>query len=165
MKIGAEVRGLTEVRAELQRMRERAKDLSPAWEELITWWALTNIEHFNSRGRRWRTPWPALKPRTREQKRRQGFLSDPMVRTTRLRDDLTRRPLGAEHITHDTVDVGTDAPYAKYHQSMAPRHRLPRRALVNAQQVAAEGTAGSLVLSWIVTGVPNVGGHNTKLER
>lgn len=165
MNIDVRVTGLREARANLQAMRERAKDLSPAWEELLTWWAITNVEQFSSRGRRWRTPWAPLKPRTLAQKRRQGFLSDPLVRTSQMRADLTRRPLGAEHITRDTVVAGTDQPYAKYHQSTAPRRRLPRRALVNARQVAAEGTAGSVCLSWIVDGVPNISGHNTKLER
>jgi hypothetical protein len=165
VRIDVEVDGLREARAALQRMRDRSHDLSPAWQELITWWAATNVEHFSSRGRRWRTPWEPLKPTTVAQKRRQGFLADPLVRTARMREDLTRRPLGAEHITHNRVDVGTDAPYAKFHQRGAPRAHLPRRPLVNAAQVAAEGTAGACVLSWIVDGTPNIGGHNTKLER
>lgn len=163
--IDAEVKGLKEARAALQRMRERAQDLSPAWEELITWWATTNVEQFASRGRRWRTPWPALRPTTVAQKRREGFLSDPLVRSTRIRTGMTGRPMEFEHITHNRLEAGTDAPYAKYHQLGAPRAHLPRRRLVNAAQVAAEGTAGSCVITWIVDGVPNIGGHNTKLER
>ncbi|HZE02607.1 MAG TPA: hypothetical protein VE155_12665 [Pseudonocardiaceae bacterium] len=164
MRIGVEVRGLAQARERLQVMRERSEDLSPAWQELLVWWAATNAEQFSSRGRRWRTPWPALAASTQAQKRRQGFLSEPLVRTTRLRGELTRRPLGVEHVTHNAVDAGTNLPYAKYHQSSAPRHRLPRRALVNMKQVAAEGAAGAYVLSWIVDGVPN-GGGITKLER
>jgi phage gpG-like protein len=161
----ADVKGLREARETLQAMRTRAHDLTPAWQELITWWAATNVEQFASRGRRWRTPWAPLRPTTLAQKRRQGFMSDPLARTTRMREELTRRPLGAEHITHDQMDVGTDLPYAKFHQRGAPRAHLPRRPLVNARAVAAEGTAGSVVLTWIVDGVPNIGGHNTKLER
>jgi phage gpG-like protein len=165
MSIGVEVRGLRQARETLQAMHTRAHDLTPAWQELITWWAGTNIEQFTSRGRRWRTPWEPLRPTTLAQKRRQGFLSEPLVRSTKMRDELTRRPLGVEHVTHDRLDVGTDVAYAKFHQRGAPRAHLPRRPLVNARQVAAEGVAGSVVLTWIVDGVPNIGGHNTKLER
>lgn len=163
--IGAETHGLAEARAHLHAMRLRAGDLTPAWEELLVWWAVTNVEHFASRGRRWRTPWPGLAPRTVAQKRRDGFLSDPMVRTGRMRTEMTRRPLGMEHVTHNSVEAGTTAPYAKYHQSSAPRTHLPRRALVNMEAIAREGTPGSMVLTYIVDGTPNAGGHNVKLER
>lgn len=164
MRIDVEVHGLTEARAELHRMRERAQDLSPAWRELLVWWARTNVEQFSSKGRRWRTPWPSLATSTKVEKRRSGLLSDPLVRSTRLRGELTRRPLGVEHVTHNSVDAGTDLPYAKFHQGGAPRAHLPRRALVNMRQVAAEGAAGAYVLSWIVNGVPH-GGGIIKLER
>ena len=165
MSINVEVRGLREVRKNLQEMRERAKDLTPAWEEVLTWWATTNVEQFASRGARWRTPWAPLSPRTLAQKRRQGFLSAPLTRTTRMRAGMTGRPMEHEHLTHNSLSAGTGAAYAKFHQLGAPRVHLPQRRLVNARQVAAEGTVGSCVLTWIVDGHPNVGGHNTKLER
>ena len=165
MRIDAQTTGLREARQNLQAMRERSKDLTPAWQEVLTWWAATNVEHFASRGRRWRTPWPPLRPTTLHQKRREGFLSDPLVRSTRLRTGMTGRPMAVEHLTHNALTAGTDAPYAIYHQKGAPRAHLPRRQLVNAAQVAAEGVAGSCVLTWIVDGRPSIGGHNTKLER
>lgn len=165
MRIDVKMRGLREARETLHAMRDRAQDLTPAWEELLTWWATTNVEQFSSKGRRWRTPWEPLAPRTVIQKRRDGVLSETLVRTTRMRVGMTGRPMEFEHMTHDTVEAGTGAPYAKFHQRGAPRAHLPRRPLVNARQVAAEGTAGSCVLTWIVDGVPNIGGHNTRLER
>lgn len=159
--ISIHTEGLDAVRRRLQEMRERAEDLSPAWEELLDWWAHTNVEQFHSRGARWRTPWPPLAASTRAQKRREGFLADPLVRTTRLRGELTGRPLGVEHIRASEVDAGTDIPYARFHQGGT--RRMPPRRLVNNAQIAAEGAAGSVVLSWIMSGEPNVGG--TRLER
>lgn len=145
-------------------MRDRAHDLSPAWEELLNWWASTNVEQFTSGGRRWRTPWEPLRPTTVREKNRGGFLSETLVRTTRMRSDMTRRPMGVEHITHDSVEAGTRAPYAKFHQLGAPGAHLPARPLVSTRRVMAEGAPGAYVLSWIVDGRPN-GGGSVRLER
>lgn len=164
MRINVAVRGLREMRADLHAMQERTRDLTPAWEEVLTWWAATNVEHFASRGRRWRANWPPLRPATVAGKRR-IFGTEVLVRTTRLRVGMTGRPMEVEHVTHNSLEAGTGAPYAKFHQLGAPRAHLPRRALVNSAAVAAEGVVGSCVLTWIVDGRPNIGGHNTRLER
>jgi phage gpG-like protein len=165
VRINVRVGGLREARNNLHAMRERAHDLTPAWEEVLTWWAVTNVEHFASRGRRWRTPWPALRPTTIRQKLTAGFDSAPLVRTTRLRTGMTGRPMEHEHMTHNSLNAGTGAKYAIYHQTGAPRAHIPARPLVNLRAVAAEGVVGSCVLTWIVDGRPNIGGHNTRLER
>lgn len=160
--ISLEVEGIGELKRRFQAMRERTDDLSPAWEEFLTWWAWTNVEQFASKGRRWRTPWRPLAPSTVRNKRREGFLADPLVRTTRLRGELAGRPLGVEHIEASAVDAGTDIPYARFHQRGT--RRMPARKLVNADAVAAEGAAGSAVLTWIVHGQPDTGG-GLRLER
>ena len=149
--------GMAAVVRHFQEMRQRADELSPAWEEFLTWWAQTNREQFTSRGTRWRSPWPALSPSTQRQKKRAGFLSEPLVRTTELRSELVGRPLGVEHIRADEVDAGTDISYAKFHQKGT--RKMPRRRIVNAQAVAQEGAASSVIISWIIDGEPNVGGH------
>lgn len=160
--IKVSVEGLDRVRRNLEGMRARSTELSPAWEEFLTWWAVTNVEQFNSRGARWRTPWAPLMPATIAQKRNQGFLNEPLVRTTSMRSELTRRPLGVEHIRAHEVEAGTDISYARFHQSGT--RRMKARRLINAHQVAAEGAASSTVLTWIIDGVPNTGGSR-KLER
>jgi hypothetical protein len=160
--IRVSVEGLDRVRHNLEQMRGRSTELSAAWEEFLTWWAVTNVEQFASRGARWRTPWAPLTPSTVIQKRHQGFLSEPLVRTTSMRSELTRRPLGVEHIRAHEVEAGTDISYARFHQSGT--RRMKARKLVNARQVAAEGAASSAVLTWILDGVPNTGGSR-KLER
>jgi len=150
--------GLEDVRDRFQAMWARGQDLSPAWEVFLTWWAVGNKEHFASRGARWRTPWKPLAPRTIRDKRAQGWIMDPMVRTTRLRGELVRRPLGVEHITASTVTAGTDIEYAIFHQRGAPRAHLPRRKLIDADAVAREGAIGSVIVTWIVNGVPDISG-------
>lgn len=159
-----QAQGLSELGQRFQDMRARAQDLSPAWEEFLDWWADTNVEHFASRGRRWRSFWKPLAPSTVASKRREGLLSEPLVASTRLRGELTGRPLGMERVEASSVEAGTDLPYAIYHQLGAPRAHLPARPLINARAVAAEGAAGSAVLTWIVDGAPNTGG-GMRLER
>lgn len=160
--IKVSVEGLDRVRRNLEGMRARSAELSPAWEEFLTWWAVTNVEQFSSRGARWRTPWAPLMPATVAQKRDQGFLNEPLVRTTSMRSELTRRPLGVEHVRAHEVEAGTDLSYARFHQSGT--RRMKARRLINAHQVAAEGAASSTVLTWIIDGVPNTGGSR-RLER
>lgn len=159
-----EAQGFSELAQRFRDMRARAGDLSPAWEEFLNWWGDTNVEHFASRGRRWRTPWKPLAPSTVASKRREGLLAEPMVASTRLRGELTGRPLGMERVGASDVEAGTDLPYAIHHQLGAPRAHLPARPLINAVAVAAEGAAGSAVLSWIVDGQANTGG-GLRLER
>lgn len=164
--LNVSVHGLDAVRRELHAMQRRTRDLSPAWEEWLHWWADTNREQFSSRGRRWRTPWRPLAPSTVREKRREGWLADPLVRTSAMRHSLTGRPLGIERIRAHELEAGTAAYPAHFHQvgTRGPgTRRMPARPLVNARQVAAEGAAGSAVLSWIVRGQPTIGG--IRLER
>lgn len=162
MTIKVSVEGLTHVKHQLEGMRHRAGDVSPAWEVFLDWWATTNVEQFSSRGARWRTPWKPLAPRTVREKRRAGWLSEPLVRSSQMRRELTRRPLGVERISGSDVEAGTDLYYAKYHQR-GTRH-MPARKLINADAIAREGAAGAAVLTWIVDGTPNTGG-SSRLER
>lgn len=160
--IRVSVHGLDEVRERLHDMQARAKDLSPAWEELLTWWASTEREQFESKGRRWRTQWRPLAPSTIAEKRRKGFLGEPLVRSGEMRASLTRRPLGIEHVGAHDLTAGTRSYPAHFHQT-GTRH-MPARPLVNARAVASEGAASAAVLSWIMEGRPNIGGVQ-RLER
>lgn len=148
--------GLAAVRQHFFDMAARSRDLSPAWEEFLTWWAEMNKEQFSSRGARWRTPWKPLAPSTVRQKRNRGFLNESLVRTTSLRGELTRRPLGVEHIRAQEVTGGTNLSYAKFHQRGTKK--MPARRLVNAEAVAREGAASSVIASWIIRGKPSTAG-------
>jgi hypothetical protein len=147
--------GLAEARRRIQAMRARARDLSPAFEVVLDWWALQNAEHWVSRGGRWRTPWKPLHPDTLDDKRRRGFPPDTLVRTGDLIADLTLRPFGVELVTAQSATAGTGLRYAIYHQE-GTRRGMPARKLVNADAVAAAGAVSSAVITWVVDGVPKV---------
>lgn len=154
MKIDTRVAGFAEARRRLQAMKARAANMIPAWEELLRWWARENRKHFTTRGGRWLTPWKPLSPRTIRWKRAHGYPADPLIRTGKMADQLTNRPLGFERLTPYSVDAGTRLRRAYFHQS-GTRH-MPARKLVNATQIEREQAATSAVKSWIVDGEPRV---------
>jgi hypothetical protein len=148
--------GLAAVARRFREMQLRVRDLSPAWEEVLTWWAMANKEQFASRGARWRSPWKPLAPSTVAQKRREGFLNESLVRTTDLRRELTNRPLGMERIRASDMEAGTDLSYAHFHQRGT--RKMPRRVLINSEAVAREGVASSAIVTWVATGRPSTAG-------
>lgn len=150
MRIDFDPDGWAQARRRLQAMRERTSDVSPAWDVLLTWWAARNVTHFRSKGRRWRTPWPALKPETVQEKLRLGYPAAPLIRTGALRTSLVSRPLGMERISPHEVVAGTRVRYAPFHQSGT--RFMPKRPLVNADAVRQEGVATQAVINWIVDG-------------
>jgi hypothetical protein len=154
-------RGFAKARADLQQMRERAGDVSPAWGTLLDWWAARNMTHFRNKGRRWKTPWKKLAPSTIAEKLRLGYPLDILRRTDKLRDSLTKRPLGIERIRPHEMEVGTAVKYAHFHQ--AGTRRMPARKLINAAQVQREGVSSTAIINWIVFGRKST--RSSKIER
>lgn len=138
-------------------MRMRAQDLSPAWEALLTWFSEQNFEQFLTRGARYHTVWPPLAASTTEEKMREGWPLDPLIRTGALARDLTSRPLGVEHISPHEVTGGTNIRYAGFHQRGTAR--MPQRKLFDPGQIRREQAATTAVANWIVKGRAQVGGR------
>lgn len=147
-------RSLTQVRRKIQDMRKRADNLTAAWETFLTWFANQNRQQFGTRGERWRTIWPELAPVTVIEKRREGFYTDILVRTSDLLRSVSDRPLSKELVLPHEVQAGTNVSYAKYHQ-FGTRY-MPRRRLFDAVEIEREGALSSVISSWIVTGRPVV---------
>lgn len=156
-----DAKGFKGARRELQAMRERAEDLRPAWDALLTWWAARNVTHFRSNGKRWKTPWKPLQPETLAEKLRFGYPSDILVREGDLRDSLTRRPLGIERLRPHDVEAGTAVAHAGFHQH-GTKH-MPKRQLINARAVRQEGVATNALINWIVKGRQST--RSNKIER
>lgn len=138
-------------------MRERTADVSPAWDALLTWFAEQNQAQWLTRGARYREPWPPLAASTLEEKFRQGWPLDPLIRTGELVQSLTHRPLRVEHITGREVRAGTDVSYAKFHQT-GTRY-MPQRILFSPLQIRREQAATTAVANWIINGERKVGGR------
>jgi hypothetical protein len=154
MIMNLDATGFEEARRTLQAMKLRAGNVMPAWEELLHWWAEENLKHFETRGARWLTPWKPLAASTVREKIRLGFPTDPLIRTGKMAEQLTNRPLGFERISPFEVTAGTRLRRAFFHQ-VGTRY-MPQRRLVNAAQVKREQAATSVLRTWIIQGDPRV---------
>lgn len=146
-----------QLKRQVQGMRERAQDVSPAWDALLTWFTEQNFEQWLGRGARYRQPWAPLAPSTVAEKFRAGLPLHPLIRTGKLANSLSHRPLAVEHITGGEVTAGTDVKYARYHQT-GTRY-MPRRILFSPDQIRKEQAASTAVANWIIKGERKVGGR------
>src|SRR4051812_4636616 len=88
---------------------------------------------FSTQGAIINKPWKRLSPYTVAQKARQGYPTDPLIRTGRMKRSFTSIVSSHQAVVYNT------APYFPYHQSAKPRIALPRRpmmALAEAQKAA-----------------------------
>ena len=157
LKIGYDRGEFDRVKRAVREMRERAQDVSPAWDALLTWFSEQNFEQWMGRGARYREPWAPLAPSTLAEKFRKGLPLHPLIRTGTLANSLSHRPLQVEHITGSEVTAGTDVKYAKFHQT-GTRY-MPRRTLFSPDQIRKEQAATSSVANWIIKGERRVGGR------
>lgn len=145
------------IKRQIRAMRDRAQDVSPAWDALLTWFGEQNFEQWLGRGARYRQPWAPLADSTMREKFRAGLPLHPLIRTGTLVNSLAHRPLRIEHMTGSEVTAGTDVKYAKFHQT-GTRY-MPRRILFSPEQIRKEQAATSAVANWIIKGERRVGGR------
>jgi phage gpG-like protein len=115
------------------RLMFRTKDLRPVQNRIIQKYRNEVDLQFASQGSRGGFPWRPLKPSTIEGRVRAGFAPGPILqRTGTLRDSLvnSNHRLGCKGNTPLGWFLGTQVKYAVYHQSRAPRKKLPRRAFL-----------------------------------
>ena len=153
-RLRIESRDIARLRRRIERMRERAGDLVPAWEVVADWLAEQERIQFSTEGARWGQPWAPLAESTLAAKLRRAQPSDILVATTELKRSLTIRPLDIERLHPSTMVLGTRVSYAQFHQRGTSR--MPARILLDAAPVAAEGAIGSAVASWVFKGSPRV---------
>lgn len=134
----------------VREMRDRAQDVTPAWNALLDWFAEQNFHQWMTRGQRWREPWKPLAPKTLAEKFRLGYPLDPEVRTGALFASLGARPLGFENVTPTSVSAGSDVDYAPYQHYGTDT--IPARPLFSPGQIRREQAATSAVGNWILKG-------------
>lgn len=149
-------RTLPRLRRRIAGMRERALDLTPAWDIVANWFAEQERVQFATEGARWGQPWAPLKPATIAEKQRRGYPLSILVRTGELERSLSIRSLSIERLYPQRMTLGTRVPYAHFHQDGTSR--MPARNLLDADVIAAEGAISSAVATWIFQGEPRVRG-------
>lgn len=127
MQINVTITGDRELTAKLDRLEIALQDwsnpLKAIGEDLIRYYSDTV---FNSMGGALGHPWARLAPSTVafKSKHYRQYAAVPLMATGDMRESFT-----AEN-TNNTLRINNTAPYFVYHQSNAPRTRLPRRQMM-----------------------------------
>lgn len=134
IRISLTVEGEIVIDRMLEGLEERAKDLRPAWPELVTVFQKITKAAFDTEGKSTGAPWAPLALRTEKDRERQGYPpKHPILqRTQSLQRALTTGEGAYVKTTADSLAylLAPHLDYFIYHQSRRPRTKLPRRAPV-----------------------------------
>lgn len=108
------------------------KDWKPEFETVGTLLVNTFKDTFETQGRNIGESWPPLAESTLKQKMRRGYPSDPLIRTGKMREAFVYDAWSFEVIVTNPVS------YFVYHQSKAPRKKIPRRVMMKIDQKRKE---------------------------
>lgn len=115
------------------RFGENVKDLSPVWQVLADDFLKVERDQFVSEGQSGSGGWVPLSPGYAAWKAKHAPGRPLLVQSGKLRQSLTER--GGEHIEEiraDSLRLGTEVPYAIYHQKGT--RRMPARKLVELSE-------------------------------
>lgn len=120
--------GLEAVELSLDRFRQNMTQAQPTMERMAVWVrTVVFAQTFENRGPAG-SPWPALSPRYAGWKARVRPGAPLMVFDGDLRRSMTSPRGGVFEVSATGFEVGTDVPYARYHQDGGGS--LPRRLLI-----------------------------------
>lgn len=117
----------------LEGIEARLNDLSGAWEPIVSVFRGIVARAFATEGGSTGAQWKSLADSTQADRRRRHFGPEHPIleRTGTLRRSLTTdQGLGFTTKSPASLAIGTNVRYFKYHQSLKPRKKLPRRAPV-----------------------------------
>jgi phage gpG-like protein len=127
LQISVRVTGTEEVITKLRRLGAGLHDFSEAM--ALTGTELTGFfsgQVFASQGGALGVRWPTLAASTVMEKLKHypAYATTPLIRTGEMQHSFRSTP------TPTSVTITNDAPYFKYHQSSAPRHKIPYRPMM-----------------------------------
>lgn len=125
--------GTQEVSRKLRALDARASDWTPAWPAVDDVFRRLVKQQAASEGAHGGEPWTPLARSTQRERKRLGYgPAHPILRRTGALVRSLTEPTGDTISVHADryYAIGTGVPYFVYHQSVKPRTRLPRRALV-----------------------------------
>ena len=130
--------GLQIIDRKLAAIEERASDMSPAHGAVVKVFNEIARRNFETEGASSAAgKWAPLKPSTQRDRARKGYppANPILVREGDLRGSVVGQT--GDSIVVSTpryLAIGTATPYAVYHQSRAPRKKLPRRPIFEPTQ-------------------------------
>lgn len=130
----------------------KSEDLTPVWQIAREDMRRDIKKVFETEGASMGERWVGLSKNTIKDRKRKGFPPSPiLVRTGTLRNSLLGGSYGIDRITRQSWEYGTNVPYAIYHQSRKPRHKLPRRAFLYISN-KFKGDLVRYIHKYVVTG-------------
>jgi phage gpG-like protein len=127
-----DVSGDVQVSRRLDRMQQKAKDLSSAFEKMHDSFLSIERKQFDTQGASGSGGWAPIKAKTLAFKASRQL--DPRIlhMKLRMRKSLTNKtsPDHVAKITPHEAFFGTSVPYAAVHQNPKPSNPMPRRRVV-----------------------------------
>lgn len=136
LRITATISGTERVIDRLIRVERAATDLTPVWPAVVMAFRAIERRAFDTEGGSTDDgAWAELAERTQRERARKGFgAAHPILARTHALERALTLGVGAyERMTPTSLQIqlGSEVDYFKYHQSTAPRTKLPRRAPVS----------------------------------
>jgi phage gpG-like protein len=111
-------------------------------------------KQFAQEGRYTGAAWSPLSPPYARWKAK-NYPGKPILqRTGKLMESMTQRPFGIDEITDKSMTIGTDVPYAQYHQRGT--EHMPARPLIGPPPTSDVKVFAKIMQSWIVRRNVNV---------
>ena len=128
LEITFSIEGDVEMLRQLQGVSRDLKSWDKEFKQVGSFLLKTFKQNFDTEGRTLGVPWQSLKPSTVAQKQRLGYPSNILVRTGRLKESFKAKAGSF------SVVISNPTPYFVYHQSKAPRSKLPRRVMMRLDE-------------------------------
>lgn len=138
----------------LGRWEQNIDDAGPAFEAMANHQKTIWIKQFDQEGAYTNATWQALSEPYGTWKQKHYPGKKILQLTGRLMESMTNRPFGVDVITKSSMTIGTDVPYAQYHQLGTPL--MPQRSIIGKPPTADIEVFGKIMQSWIVRGNVNV---------
>lgn len=153
-----DIAGETQLDRGIARFSDGVSDYTPIWPVIEDEFYAEEKAQFASEGAEGGEKWAPLSPAYSEWKEAH-FPGQPILqRTGDLERSLTSRndPNGVRVEARKQLTLGSRVPYGIYHQSTAPRTRLPRRPMINLTS-AFKATVMRQVQAYLVEIATKVG--------
>lgn len=133
----------------LDRFRQRVEDPTPVWEGIADRFVELQQKNFDSQGATMSGGWSALSPKYGAWKAKHYPGRGILVRSGDLRESLASN-LGVREFTRKSMTVGTQIPYASYHQNGT--RTMPARKLIGDIPVNEQREWAKILQRHIVEG-------------
>jgi hypothetical protein len=135
--ITGHLEGIEVIQRRLEGLESRLSDMTPAWPAVLSSFREIMRTAFATEGGSTGEQWPELAESTVAQREREGLPGrHPILARTHTLERALTTEGGASivYMQPQYFAIAVDLDYFKYHQSNAPRTKIPRRAPINLTQ-------------------------------